>query len=200
MRLYYSETSPYARKVRLVVREKGLQDRVEELLCRPFDDPAELIAANPLGKVPALILDQGQCLYDSPVLCAYLDQLTPEPELIPQKGPARWNTLRWEALSDGILDAAYNLVMERRRPEGESSPTWLNRWIGEIGRCLNKVEIDLELLPAQLTLAQLALATALGYLDFRLPDLAWRGGREGLGAWYRDFSQRPAMQDTWPRD
>ena len=94
----------------------------------------------------------------------------------------RWRVLRWEALSDGILDAAYNLVMERRRPQGENSLDWMQRWIKEIGRSLNQVEAQIGDLPSGLSLAQLALASALGYLDFRLPDLAWRGGREGSAA------------------
>lgn len=199
MRLFYSETSPYARKVRLVVREKGLLAQVEELPCSPFEDPAQLTAANPLGKVPTLLLDDGESLFDSPLLCAYLDQLTPQPRLIPQSGPERWRVLRWEALSDGILDAAYNLVMERRRAEGERSLAWMQRWVKEIGRSLNQVEADWHRLPRELSLAQLALASAYGYLDYRLPDLAWRGGRECSAAWYEEFSQRQSLQDTWPR-
>jgi glutathione S-transferase len=199
MRLYYSETSPYARKVRLVVREKHLCDRVQELVSNPFDDPPELTAANPLGKVPALVLDNGDSLFDSPLLCAYLDSLSPDPRLIPEAGPERWRVLRWEALSDGILDAAYNLVMERRRPQGDSSLDWMQRWIKEIGRSLNQVETQIGGLPSTLSLSQLALGSALGYLDFRLPDLAWRGGREGSAAWYKGFAERPSMLETWPK-
>ncbi len=199
MRLYYSETSPYARKVRLVVREKHLGDRVQELVSNPFDEAPELTAANPLGKVPTLVLDDGDSLFDSPLLCAYLDSLSPEPRLIPEAGPERWQVLRWEALSDGILDAAYYLVMERRRPQGENSLDWMQRWIKEIGRSLNQVETQIGGLPSELSLAQIALASALGYLDFRLPDLAWRGGREGSAAWYQGFAERPSMQETWPK-
>jgi glutathione S-transferase len=199
MRLYYSETSPYARKVRLVVREKHLEERVQELLSNPFDDAPELTAANPLGKVPTLVLENDESLFDSPLLCAYLDCLGPGPRLIPEAGPERWRVLWWEALSDGILDAAYNLVMERRRPEGENSLDWMQRWIKEIGRSLNHVETRIGGLPQRLSLAQLALASALGYLDFRLPDLSWRGGREGSAAWYQGFAERPSMQETWPK-
>ncbi|HHS84345.1 MAG TPA: hypothetical protein ENK38_05385, partial [Gammaproteobacteria bacterium] len=96
MKLFYSKTSPYSRKVRLVIHEKGLQQAITSVVCNPFDEVPELEAANPLGKVPTLIMDDGASLYDSPVICAYLDTLTPD-RLIPESGRERWNVLRWEA-------------------------------------------------------------------------------------------------------
>ena len=198
MRLFYSKTSPYSRKVRLVIHEKGLQNTIISVACNPFDEVPELEAANPLGKVPTLILDDGSSLYDSPVICAYLDSLTPG-RLIPESGRERWNVLRWEALCDGVVDATYNIVMERRRDTQEQSAGWIEQWKTQVIRTLNHIEATIDMLPSQVTLAQLALGTALGYLEFRLPDLDWRSRCPALAAWYGDFSVRDTMQHTLPK-
>jgi len=197
MKLFYSKTSPYSRKVRLVIHEKGLQQAITSVACNPFDEVPELGAANPLGKVPTLILDDDASLYDSPVICAYLDTLTPG-RLIPESGSQRWNVLRWEALCDGVLDAAYNIVMERRRDAREQSAAWIAQWKTQVSRSLDHIESGIDRLPNQVTLAHLALGAALGYLDFRLSDLDWRSQCPALAAWYGDFSVRDAMQNTRP--
>ncbi len=197
MKLFYSGTSPYSRKVRLVIHEKGLQKTITSVTCNPFDEVPELEAANPLGKVPTLILDDGTSLYDSPVICACLDTLTPD-RLIPESGRERWNVLRWEALCDGMLDASYNIVMERRRDTREQSAAWIAQWKTQVSRSLDHIEANFDRLPHQVTLAHLALGATLGYLDFRLPDLDWRSQCPALAAWYGDFSVRDAMQDTRP--
>lgn len=199
MRLYYSETSPYARKVRLVVHEKGLTTEVGQTLCNPWDDPAELLALNPLGKVPVLITRDGQPLFDSPVICDYLDGLTPAPRLIPEAGAARWRVWRNTALADGLTDAAYNVVMEDRRPAPQQSASWAGRWRAEIGRVLDALERESTGLRGDPDLSHLATAAALGYLDFRLPELGWRTGRPGLSDWYGRFRERPSMRATEPR-
>ncbi len=196
MKLFYSVTSPYARKTRLMAREKGFQDRIEEIPCNPHEKVPGLSEANPLGRVPTLVLDDGSGLYDSPVICQYLDSLSDTPRLIPESEPQRWDALRWEALADGILDAAYNSVMEGRRPLNEQSQDWIGRWHDEIRTALDAMEQDFAILPESLCLSHLALAAALGYLDFRLPDLAWRAERPAGTRWYEDFSRRPSMQDT----
>lgn len=196
MKLFYSITSPYARKTRLVAREKGVQDRIEEITCNPHEKVPGLQEANPLGRVPTLILDDGSGLFDSPVICQYLDSLNPSPRLLPDPGPQRWAALRWEALADGIMDAAYDSVMESRRPRHEQSPDWIDRWLNEIRNALNAAEQDLPKLPESLVLSHLALAAALSYLDFRLPDLAWRDGHPQAAHWYAAFEQRPAMRQT----
>ena len=138
MKLFYSKTSPYSRKVRMMIHEKGLQQAITSVTCNPFDEAPELGAANPLGKVPTLILDDGSPLYDSPVICAYLDTLTPG-RLIPESGRERWNVLRWEALCDGVLDAAYNIVMERRRDAQEQSAGWIAQWKTQVSRSLDHI-------------------------------------------------------------
>ena len=197
MKLFYSRTSPYSRKVRLVIHEKGLQKTITSVACNPFDEVPELEAANPLGKVPTLIMDDGASLYDSPVICAYLDTLTPD-RLIPESGRERWNVLRWEALCDGMLDATYNIVMERRRDTQEQSAGWIAQWKSQVIRSLDHIEAGIDMLSNQATLAHLALGAALGYLDFRLQDLDWRSQCPALAAWYEDFSVRDAMQNTRP--
>jgi len=197
MKLFYSRTSPYSRKVRLVIHEKGLQQAITSMECNPFDEAPELEAVNPLGKVPTLILDDGSALYDSPVICAYLDTLTPD-RLIPESGRERWNVLRCEALCDGVLDATYNIVMERRRDTRKQSADWIEQWKSQVSRSLNPMEADIDTLPERVSLAQLSLGTALGYLDFRLPDLDWRKQCPTLAAWYGVFCVRDAMQNTRP--
>ena len=201
MKLYYSKTSPYSRKVRLMIYEKGLQQAIISVACNPFDEAPDLETANPLGKVPTMILDDGSSLYDSPVICAYLDTLTSD-RLIPESGPdtnrERWNVLRWEALCDGVLDAAYNIVMERRRDTREQSDSWIKQWKSQVIRSLDHMEAEIDTLPERLSLAQLSLGTTLGYLDFRLQELDWRSQCPALTVWYGDFSAREAMQNTRP--
>lgn len=198
MKLFYANTSPYARKVRVVAAEKGLDGRIEAILCNPFDESPELKAVNPLGKVPSLLLDNGDVLYDSPAICEYLDSLAADSRLIPEEGSSRWVVLRRHALADGILDAAFAIVMERRRPEGEQSPSWMERWAAAIGRSLDAVETEIGSFPAKPDLAHIAVACALAYLDFRLPDLEWRNARPATEKWFDKFAERPSMKDTRP--
>lgn len=195
MKLFYSNTSPYSRKVRIVAREKDIA--IEEVAANPFEENAELKTANPLGAVPTFLLDNGEPLYDSPVICAYLDSLKPSPLLIPAD-ETRWKILRAEALCDGILDAAFSSVMEGRRPETEQSSYWLERWAAAINRAVDVVEKDLTAFNGSLTLAQIALGSALGYLDFRLPHLKWQNDRPELVDWYKEFSDRQSMKETQP--
>ncbi len=197
MKLFYSTTSPYSRKVRLMIHEKGLNQAVTCIACNPFDNASDLQAENPLGKVPTLILDDGTPLYDSPVICEYLDTLTAD-RLLPEYGLERWTVLRWQALCDGILDAAYNIVMEQRRPAQEQSTDWITQWETQIRRSLDVVQESLDTLPGRVSLAQLSLGSSLAYLDFRLSELGWRDQHAELTAWHEDFSRRDAMQSTQP--
>lgn len=123
MRLLYSPTSPYARKVRVVAIEKGLADRIALVPVNPLcDDTDELHCQNPLGKVPALVLDDGRAVVDSPVICEQLDALASEPQLIPKEPDARIDAHTRQAVADGVADAAFNLIMEARRPDPQRSP------------------------------------------------------------------------------
>lgn len=198
MLLFYSKTSPYARKVRLVIAEKDLHERVELRVCDPFVGAAALTDANPLGRVPTLITDDGQAIYDSPVICGYLDSLNDDPVLLPRSGMERWLTRRREAMADGIIDAAYAIVMERRRPAEQQSAQWLAHWAAEIERGVQVANDEVALPGSSPDLGQLALAAALGYLDFRLSGAAWREGRRPLADWYEAFARRSSMCETEP--
>ncbi len=198
MKLYYSNTSPYSRKVRVVIREKGLTDLVEEIPCNPFEEVPALLQANPLGKIPTLVTDSGDSIYDSPVIGEYLDALDSEVTLLPSSGVERWQVLRWQALTDGILDAAYNVVMERRRSEKEQSSSWIKHWMSDIDRSVRHADTDLAKMPENISLAQISLGCALGYLNFRLPEVAWQQTCPGLSQWYQEFVVRPSMTETVP--
>ena len=197
MKLYFANTSPYARKARIAIHELGLQDEVEQVFQNPFEESPDLLAANPLKRVPCLITDDEQAIYDSPVICAYLDSFKDAPRLIPSKSE-RWSILTGEALADGILDAAYAIVMERRRPEIEQSSSWLERWEAGVRRGVGAVNSDIANFEGEISMAQIGLGAALGYLDFRLPDLDWRGDNPVIAQWYAEFSARPSMIETEP--
>lgn len=190
--LLYSPTSPYARKVRVLIRERGLSAQISEQTALPLDDPEALLAANPLGKVPALLLDDGSVLYDSRVIC----------EWVAAQGGARgdsgdaahWQTQRRAALAEGVIDASVALVMEGRRPSAQQSDYWIGRWRNAIARSLDVLEGEVEALDCGID--AIASAAALGHLDLRHADLDWRGGRPALAAWYALFAQRPSMRDT----
>lgn len=191
MQLYYSSTSPYARKARVAIIERGLQDRVEMILAAPLEPGSEKVIPNPLGKIPVLVLDDGGVLYDSPVICQYL--------LANGAGPADdWDELRRHALADGVIDAAFSAVMERRRPAAQQSPEWLARWEAAIVRALDAMDREVAALGPDFGLAAIAWACALGYLDFRMASLAWRERRAGLAAWYAGAADRPSMKATVP--
>lgn len=198
MKLFYSPTSPYARKVRMVAIETGQDAYIETISVNVAQEQPELFAANPLGKVPSLVLANGEALFDSPVICHYLDSLSGH-TLLPQSGWQHWEILRWEALADGLMDAAYNRVMEERsRPECERSPAAMTRWENEITRTLQHLETRFDTLGASLTLAHLALGAAIGYLEFRLPHLLHSAACPQTLAWYAQFHARPAMRATQP--
>jgi len=198
MRLFYSKTSPYSRKVRIALQEKGLDSQVEYVLCNPFDDAVELKGLNPLGKIPTLVLGDGRVVYDSRVICEYLDGLTSDIRLMPNDVDERLLVQTWQALADGIIDASYNIVIEGRRDEGERSTSSIERWQASIKHSIEQVERQIKALPDEITLAQVALGAALGYLDFRLGDVDWRRGQPETAAWYAQFAERPSMVATQP--
>ena len=196
MKLFTSDTSPYGRKVRIVIAEKALGDRITLVDQSPFAaDVAALREANPLGKIPALVSEHGATLYDSRVICEYLDGLLPTPRLIPESGPARIDVLRRQALADGVMDAAFNLVMERRRPEAQRSADWMGRWEGAILRGIAAMEADVR---EDFDLGAIAGAAAIGYVEFRLGDLDWRGDAPEVELWWNRVRDRPSVKTTAP--
>ena len=142
MKLYCSHTSPYARKVRILVHEKGAAARVNEETVAALEDPAALHEANPLGKVPALVMDDGTSWFDSPVICELLDTALDGPALIPSSAAERLRVLRQQAIADGIMDAAVSIIFERNRKDAEQSEIWLGRWERAILRSLALLEAE----------------------------------------------------------
>lgn len=199
MLLRHSPTSPFVRKVMLVLHETGLIEQVDIESVDGWSEPEALTTQNPLSMVPTLCLDDGTCLYDSPVICDYLDHLHSGPPLVPADGPERWVVLRDQALADGILDCAVLIFMETlKRPESLRWDWWLELKQRAITRALDDLETKTPALADRLDLGVLSLAVALGYLDLRGAVGDWRPGRPALAAWFAGFSMRPSMQSTAP--
>lgn len=200
MKLLYSPASPYARKVLVLAHETGLIDRIAVTVAgaSPTGPAPEVAAHNPLGKIPALVLEDGTALYDSRVICEYLDGLSAGPRLFPE-GPARWDALTRQALADGLLDAALLTRYERvLRPEAQRWAAWEAGQVAKITAALDRFEALVADMPV-LDIGTVAMACALGYLDLRFPDPAWRAGRPATAAWSAVFEGRPSMVATIPK-
>jgi glutathione S-transferase len=200
MRLFTSPTTPFGRKVRVAVIEAGLTDRVdiEVVSGTPLDPGTMPLDRNPLGKIPALQRDDGGAIYDSRVICRYLDDVS-DGKLYP-KGAALWDTLVLEAMADGILDAAVLMVYENRlRPEEARFAPWVEGQWAKIARALDAAEARWTAhLAGPVDMGQMALACALAYLDFRHAARDWRAGRPLLAMWESGFAARPSMMMTLP--
>jgi len=199
MKLRYSPTSPYVRKVTVSAIELGLAGRIERVPTNTQDPNSDLSHDNPLGKVPALILDDGPALNDSPVICEYLDSLRDGPKIFPPTGAARWRALRQQALADGMLDAAIlRLIENARRPAEFRWQGWDDHQKAKVARGLDSLEAEAAALDGPLTIGQITVGVTLGYLDFRFAQDAWRDGHPNLAAWYEGFAARPSMAETVP--
>ncbi len=198
MKLFFSPTSPYVRKVRIAAIELGLEDKIELILTNPWENPPELAKANPLGKVPALMTADNKVLFDSPVICEYLDSLDRRETLFPASGKARWDALRLQALADGILDAAVMIRLDSLRPEAEQDSDMRKRQLKLICRALQSLDSEMTRLIGPLTIGQISVACALAYLDFRLPDEDWHKLHPKLDCWYSSWMDRESMQATMP--
>lgn len=203
MKLIHAPTSPFVRKVMAVVLELGFADKVaiEFNPASPLQRDPALVDHNPLGKIPALILDDGTTLFDSPVICEYLAASAGDTVLFPPAGPARWAALTQQALGDGLLDAAianrYETVM---RPADLRWPGWTEAQLAKVRGALDRIEALAPTLPETPTIGTITLGCALGYLDFRYADLNWREGRPAAAAWFAAFDARPSMAETRPRE
>ena len=200
MRLYHSPTTPFGRKVMVALLETGLMGDVTVVSATgtPLDPGSMPLDQNPLGKIPALVTDDGQPIYDSRVICRYIDDLAGG-RLYP-KAPLLWQTLTLEATADGMLEAALLIVYENRmRPQEMRFDPWVTGQWQKVSRALDAVEAQwMGLLNGPLTMAHVAIGCALGYLDFRMPDRAWRADHPRLAAWEAEFSARPSMVQTRP--
>lgn len=200
MQLIYAAASPFARKVRVLAHETGLLARIELLdtTVLPITLNEQVNARNPLGKIPVLLTDDGEALYDSRVICEYLDTLHDGPRLLPQDD-ARWSVLRLAALADGLMDAALLARYERSvRPAELQWPAWLDGQLGKVKRALTDLERQADSLHGPVSLAQIGVACALGYLDFRFPDLDWRAEHPRLAAFQQAFALRASMRSSAP--
>lgn len=198
MKLFSSPTSPFVRKVLVLLRETGQLDDLEYEMAggTPLASDGMPLAHNPLGKIPALVRDDGPAIYDSRVICRFLGDahgMYPEARL--------WEALTLEATADGIMDAAILMVYEAKlRSEAQQSAAWVEGQWGKVIRALDAVEERwMSHLNGPLDIGQIAIACALGYLDFRHDARDWRSDRPQLSAWFEGFEARPAMQATVPQ-
>jgi glutathione S-transferase len=201
MKLYISPQSPFARKVRVVARETGLAPRIEEVLAAvsPVKANADVGRSNPLMKVPTLVRDDGTALFDSPVICEYLDSLHTGRKFFPPSGDARWAALRLQAVGDGILDAGilsrYETIL---RPEALRWADWIagqrEKWHGG----LDFLEREAGALAGEPTIGSVTVGCTLSWLDFRYGDDNWRAGRPALARWYEGFAARDSLRATAP--
>ena len=199
MKLYHSPTSPYVRKVMVTLDLTGQLGEVELIAGSgtPLAPNDATIGANPLGKIPCLIGDDGVAIFDSRVICRYLDHRA-KAGLYPE-GDALFPVLTVEALADGITDAGLLATYEwRLRPEEIRYQPWIDGQVGKIGRGLGVLEQTDLVLSGPMNAAKIAAACAIGYIDFRLADLGWRDGCPKLAAWYAEFAEMPAMKATVP--
>lgn len=201
MKLLHSPTSPYARKVRVVAAEKKLELDLE--LADPWNPNPELVKVNPLGKVPALIMEDGTSVFDSRVIVEYLDGLSPVHRLIPEASRDRIAVKRWEAIADGLCDAAIIARLENNRPDkNESSTKQIERQLGKISACLEEMARDLgdreHCVGNALSLADIAAGCALSYLKFRYAEIAWEMAHPNLARLYKKLAARASFKTTDP--
>lgn len=186
--ILYSPASPYSAKVRMAAAWCGIE--AEGRIVKTEDAPADLLAANPLGKIPTMLTDEGQSLYDSRAITQYLNRVS-KGALFPRKAEKRLEVERLEALGDGICDALLAMVYERRfRPEEKIHQLWLDKQWGKAARALDHLDANLPRLTSKTDAGQMALRAALAYLDLRFSDINWRRGRARLGRWARRFDER----------
>ena len=201
MKLYHSPASPFVRKALVAAHELGLADAIEivPVAMTPVKGVPALNDENPLGKIPALVLDDGTALYDSPVICEYLDTLHDGHPLFPAPGPDRWTALRRQALADGLLDAAILCRYETfLRPEERQWSDWIEGQQSKFRRALDALEGEAEDFGDTVDIGTVSAGCAADYLDFRSLDDGWRKGRPRLAAWLEGFAARPSMQATRP--
>ena len=201
MKLHWSPRSPFVRKVMIVAHEAGLADRLTlvRTVAATIKPHPELMRDNPLSKIPTLVLDDGTVLYDSPVICEYLDRMHPGPKLFPPDGAARMTALRRQALGDGFLD--FLLLWRDERARAQPSDAHLASYAAKRKSTLAAIDREVDNLAASaFSIGHIALGCALGYLDFRFAAEDWRGDHPRLARWHADFGARPSVQATEPVD
>ena len=202
MKLFHTATSPFDRKVMVSAHELGLADRIETTHLRPSPlatDPT-LSRDNPLSKIPVLVLDDGSSLFDSRVICEYLDTLHQGERLVPAAGPERWRVHRMQALADGMLEAGVQVFYERaHRPKELQWQGWIDGQTAKVRQALEALEVEASELRGPRDLGKIAVACTIGWLEFREIVPGLREGRSSLFAWYDEFRERPSMTATQPK-
>lgn len=199
MKLYSSKTSPFARKVRVLAEELRLADLIEEIQTDPFNPQPEVLAANPLSKIPTLVTEKGEALPDSNLIVEYLLTRGQSGIASLPRGTKRWAALRRARIAEGIMEAAVATILEKRRPESIIYTTHLDRQAQIILRSVDVLNLEVNALAKDTpSIIEITAGVALAYLDFRMPYLDWRQGHEPLLAWFEKFSQRPSMINTQP--
>ncbi|WP_070886541.1 glutathione S-transferase N-terminal domain-containing protein [Pseudomonas sp. D2-3] len=201
MRLIHAAASPFARKVRVLAAEAGLTPQIQliDTAVLPIALNERVNALNPLGKVPVLEIDKGEVLFDSRVICEYLDSLHDQPRLIPSEPAARWRALRIAALADGLMDAALLVRYERAvRPAEYQWSEWVEGQMSKVYRALAALESNADELSKMPSIAHISVACALGYLDFRFSEIGWRDNHPELARFQESFAARESMRATIP--
>jgi glutathione S-transferase len=200
MKLLYTPNSPYARKVRIVALEKHIDIELQEVVLSDPNNPVSQY--NPLGKVPVLILEGNECIYDSTVIAEYLDHRTPVAHLIPQEHTSKIAVRRWEALADGVCDAAVAIVLEERKPIEKQTSAMIEKQLEKVTRGLNVLNTDIAkkkwCVNETFSLADIALGCMLGYVDLRFKQLNWQDKYQNLAKHYGILIKRPSFKQTMP--
>ena len=196
MKLAFSPASPYVRKAMACAIARGIEGQVEKWVIKTTDPV--LARSNPLGKVPTLVTDDGIGLYDSPVICEYLDSIGSAAPLFPPAGPARWNALRQQALADGIMDASQPRRRELALPQDEGRVEWIAGQRAKVDRAVAELEGEAGSLGALTTIGEITIACALGYLDFRFAHEPWRPAAPKLAAWYEGVLKLAPIAQSMP--
>lgn len=200
MKLLYTSNSPYARKVRIVALEKHLNLTLQEVVLGAEDSP--VLQYNPLGKVPVLVLDNEEGLYDSRVIVEYLDTRTPGSKLVPSDAGLRISVIRWCALADGICDATIAVMLEQRKPSDQQSEAFINKQKTKVDNGLAVLNEDINkkkwCVDETFSLADIAVGCMLGYVDLRFKEMGWQEQYPNLSKHYTILSKRPSFKETIP--
>lgn len=191
MKLIYSPTSPFSRKILLLISMLGLENKIETIKVNSLQNTEEVRRYNPLGKVPVLLLENGETIFDSPVIAEYLLSSNQKDIDLSQK--------RLQALADGIMDAAFALVMENRRPKEQQSDFWKERWEAAINNGVTEFEMQYLKEVNNWNLGAISMACALDYIAFRLPEINWQQKKSKANIWYQSIVDQPTMKLTDPR-
>ncbi len=196
MKLRFSSTSPFVRKVWVAALETGLAERIERVMVSPINPEDVKSSPSPLGKIPCLVTDDGMVLFDSPVIMDYFNSFLDDLSLIPAKGTARWTTLRRQALGDGMIGCTVNIFVERMRKPERQSNGWMVHNKAAVDRAIHSLEAEVGDLADVIDAGTITLAVALAFVDMHFPEDSWREEHPKLAAWSDEFNRRPSMTTT----